>query len=308
MKPLSDRIALGVLILGAMIIGLSPILVRLSDAGPSATGVWRLAFAAPFFAILTAMERPVLSTPSANRFAPSPLMLIAGVFFSADLACWHYAIHFTTVANATVLSNGAPIVVTAVGWLLFRERPRPIFIAGMGLAIGGAIVTALAQAPMSQHAQPGVDASNPHLGDLLSLSTALWYGGYFLVVRVLRKAYGASAIMFWSGMTGLPILVVAALLLKEPLLPATAVGWAACVGLGLVQVSGQGAIAWALGRVPTALASVVVLIQPVVAAVLGWMMFNEAITPLQGVGAAIALIGVALAELASRGPPTLPEP
>ena len=74
----------------------------------------------------------------------------------------------------------------------------------------------------------------------------------------------------------------------------------ACVGLGLMHVAGQGSIAWALGRLPAATASVVVLVQPVVAAILGWMLFAEALGPVQALGAGIALAGVVLAQMASR--------
>ncbi|RYF91517.1 MAG: EamA/RhaT family transporter, partial [Caulobacteraceae bacterium] len=73
----------------------------------------------------------------------------------------------------------------------------------------------------------------------------------------------------------------------------------ACLGLAIVHVTGQGAIAWALGRLPTATASVVVLVQPAVAALLGWLIFTEAMTPLQGLGALAALAGVALAQWAA---------
>ncbi|HKP78136.1 MAG TPA: EamA family transporter, partial [Phenylobacterium sp.] len=96
------------------------------------------------------------------------------------------------------------------------------------------------------------------------------------------------------------LMLTTALLLGEPILPGGAAGWAACAGLGLMHVAGQGSIAWAMGRLPTATASVVVLIQPVVAACLGWILFAEPIGPLQGLGAAITLGGVVLAQWASR--------
>jgi drug/metabolite transporter (DMT)-like permease len=298
MKPASDRLALLVLIAGAMVIGLSPIFVRLSDAGPAATGFWRLAFAAPFLAILTAVERPSPAAKTTRRFAFTPIMLLAGLAFAGDLACWHYGVHYTSVTNATVLSNGTPILVTAAAWLFLKERPRGVFVIGMSLAIAGAVVMAMARG--GGHPAPG---RNPHLGDALSIFTAVWYAGYFLAVREARRTAGASAVMFWSGVVGLPILIVVALALREPFFPLTAMGWAACAGLGLVHVTGQGAIAWALGRVPTALASVAVLVQPVVAAALGWILFGEAITPLQGLGALLALAGVAVAQSASRNAP-----
>jgi drug/metabolite transporter (DMT)-like permease len=46
---------------------------------------------------------------------------------------------------------------------------------------------------------------------------------------------------------------------------------------------------------------VVVLVQPVVAGYAGWILFGEALGPLQTAGAAVALGGVVLAQWASRG-------
>jgi drug/metabolite transporter (DMT)-like permease len=106
--------------------------------------------------------------------------------------------------------------------------------------------------------------------------------------------------MLWSSAAGLPLVLAAALALGERIAPASPAGWGACVGLGMVHVGGQGAIAWAMGRLPAPTASVVVLVQPVVAALLAWWLFQEPVTPLQGLGAAVALGGVVLAQCASR--------
>ena len=283
-----DRRALLALIAGACLIGCNPVLVRLADAGPTAIGLWRLLIALPLLALLTGRDG------GAGR--PSGAMLWAGAFFAADLGCWHYAIHYTSVANSTVLSNLTPVLVTTVGWLLFRERPRALFLLGMGVAVGGAVTMGLAR-------HGGVGPGNdPALGDGLSVLTAVWYGLYFLAVRRARATAGTPAVMLWTALAGLPLLLLGALMLREPLTPVTALGWAACVGLGLVHVSGQGAIAWALGRLPVSLAAVAVLVQPVVAALLGWLAFGEAVTPVQALGGAVALGGVALAQAGARRP------
>ena len=137
----------------------------------------------------------------------------------------------------------------------------------------------------------------------LSLATAIWYALYFLAVSAARRREAATRIMFWLSLTGAPLLLVSALLLGEQMLPATAAGWAACAGLGVIHVAGQGSIAWALGRLPPATASVTVLVQPVVAAILGWLLFNELFSAWQTVGAAVALAGVVLAQWASRTRP-----
>lgn len=278
--------ALGVLVLGGAVIGLAPILVRLSDAGPAAIGFWRVTFALPLLALMTLKTNGGVGVPS--KFA-----LIAGLAFAADLAFWHYSIHFTSVANATVLTNLTPVVVTIVAWVFLKQRPANLFLLAVGLAVAGAWMMAAARGA-------GAPGANPPLGDALAVFTAGWYALYLLAVAAARKSSGATRLMFWSSLASAPALLVAAVLLGEDLTPATLGGWAAVVGLGLMHVTGQGSIAWALGRLPAATASVVVLIQPVVAAILGWLLFGEAMTPLQTAGGVIALIGVVLAQVASR--------
>jgi len=277
--------ALAVLVLGACIIGLAAILVRLSDAGPTATGVWRLVFAAPLLAVIAART-------GGFGGAPSKWALLAGLFFALDLGFWHYAIQYTSVANATVLTNLTPVVVTAFAWIFLRQRPRALFLAAVAAAVAGASMMAIEKTGGAPRNQP--------LGDTLSLITAVWYALYFLAMAEGRKGETASRLMFWASVTGAPLLLATAVLLGERLAPATPAGWAACVGLGLMHVAGQGSIAWAMGRLPTPTASVVVLVQPVVAAALGYVLFAEAIGPLQGLGAAVALAGIVLAQWASR--------
>lgn len=284
-----DRRALAVLLVGACIIGVGPILVRWAEAGPAATAFWRLAFALPLMAVLATRQQG----RAAPLQRPSRAMLQAGVLFAADIATWHYGLHLTSVTNATVLSNLTPLLVTAAAWLLYRERPSGLFLGALTLAVGGCIVMGVAKGS-------GGLGTDPPLGNGLSTLAAVFYGGYFLFVRQARESAGAAAVMFWSGLVSAPLLLVGAMALGERLTPTSAVGWAAVAGLGLMHVTGQGAIAWSLGRLPTALASVAVLVQPVVAALLGWALLGEAITPVQALGGLVVLAGVALAQRTSR--------
>ena len=296
-----NRLALAALVFGALVIGTSPILVRLADCGPAAAGFWRLSFATPLLALM-AVAGPRVGVGTAGGIGtPSRAILLAGLWFAADLGCWHYGIRYTSVANATVLPNLTPVIVTLVSWFLFRERPRPVFLLGMATAIGGAVLMAEAAA----HAPAG---PLPHIGDLLSASTAIWYALYFLAVRSARLTRSTLSVMLWSCLVGMPLLLITALLMREQILPATALGWAAAVGLGFAHVFGQGSIAWALGRLPASTASVTVLVQPVMAAVIAYFLFGETLTPLQALGAAVALAGIVIAQQAPARRQPLPAP
>ncbi|MEI9965511.1 MAG: DMT family transporter [Caulobacteraceae bacterium] len=283
-----------VLIAGAAAIAFAPILVRLTQTGPAAAGFWRLTLALPALAVIAARTTTTTSSlgrPGAGLPPPSTMVLVAGVFFALDLGFWHYGIALTTVADATILANLSPIVVTLAAWLMLRERPAKAFLLGLALAMAGVWAIAAAKG--------GGGGPNPRLGDALSAATAIWYAIYMLIVRKARADQGAWPIMLWSSAAGIPLLLAAAALLHERIVPAGPAGWLACIGLAVVHVTGQGAIAWALGRLPAATASVVILVQPVLAALLGWLLFAEPMSVQQMAGGAAALAGVALAQIAA---------
>lgn len=278
--------AVAALVAGACVIGVAPILVRLSDTGPAAAAFWRLTFALPLLALLASRGGDGLGR------RPSRLALLAGVFFALDLGFWHYGIANTSVANATILTNITPVIVTIILWLFRGQTPSRLFLVAVALAVGGASLLALAKSG-------GAIGPNPALGDALSVATAVWYALYFLTMSAARRDEPAARAMFWSTVTGVPLLLGFALV-RESIVPASSAGWAACIGLGVTHVAGQGSIAWALGRLPPSVASVTVLVQPVVAALLGWLVFDEVFGGWQLAGGAIALSGVVLAQFAAR--------
>jgi drug/metabolite transporter (DMT)-like permease len=286
--PSSRASALLVLIASACVLAFAPILVRLTETGPAAAGFWRFAFALPLLLALTA--RP--GAEGVGR--PSKWMGLAALFFVLDLSFWHYGIVMTSVANATVLCNLTPVVVTLFGWIVFKDRPRRLFVAAIALAMGGAFA-------MSAGAD-GHQGTNPPLGDLFSLSVALWYAGYFLAVKAARATAGAMRVMLWSTALGTPLLLGVALALREDLTPETAAGWGACAAMGVMHVLGQGGVAWSLGRLPASLTAVTILIQPVVAAGLGWLIFHETMTPVQMIGGAVVLAAIVLAQWSAARP------
>ena len=284
----TERTALAVLVAGAILLGLTSILLRLTETGPAAGGFWRMLFALPFLIWPAARDGRLLD---ARILKPG---LLAGALFGLDLLTWGYGVFLTSIANATVLGNCSPVVVVIAGWLLFRETPTKAFLVALALAIGGAVVMALAKGS-------GGAGTNPPLGDVLALIGGVFYGGYIVVMRLTRRE-GASVwqLMLWTSVAGAIVLFAGALALHERLLPLDWKGWAACAALGLVHVTGQGALAWALGRLPANLTSVVILVQMVASAALAWAIFGEPVVALQALGAGVLVAGILLAQRSTR--------
>lgn len=271
------------LVLGAAALGFAAPLVKLSELGPQATAFWRLTLALPGLLLWRAFA----AGGNGGGKGDWRLFALAGLLFAGDLAFWHAGIRITTAANATLLANLTPVVVAVGAWLIFKERLTRAFILAAGVAISGAAILAGANIEIAPERLPG---------DALSAITALWYGAYILAIRAARKGGSTASVMLWSTACAAPAALVITLAFGEDLLPATAAGWIPLLLLGLgVHVFGQGGLAFGLGRVPAALASVVILIQSVVAAIAGWLMFGETLVPIQFLGAALVLAGVWMA-------------
>ena len=287
------RLAFVALLTGAVGIAFAPVFVRLSEVGPSATAFYRLLLALPVLWLWRIQER---TRPGA---APHPAsskehlqLAVAGLLFAGDLALWHWSIKLTSVANATLFANFAPIFVTLGARLLFGERIGPSFIGALALALAGAVlVVGVSLRLTAEHV----------LGDALAVGAAVFYGGYMLCVKHLRRSFSTATILAWSGLASVAGLLLAALLSRESLLPADSRGWLVLIALALVsQVAGQGLIAYAFAHLPVSFSSLSLLLQPAVAALLAWFILHESLRPLQIAGGCVILGGIALATRASR--------
>ncbi len=131
----SNRFALTALILGGAAIGGSPIFVRLSEVGPMATAFWRVALALiPIF--IFSLIKGKDAGPKPEKLSDYGLLILPGVILALDLAAWHLSITMTSVANATLLANLAPVFVTVIGFLFFRAAVTPAFRSRPGAGAG----------------------------------------------------------------------------------------------------------------------------------------------------------------------------
>jgi drug/metabolite transporter (DMT)-like permease len=285
-----DWLALAALFSGATAIATAPLFVKVSESGPVATAFWRVFLALP---LLWAWAASTQGTALFRQARDHRGMLFAaGFFFAGDLAVWHWSILLTSVANTTLLANLAPIFVTAVTWLIFRESPQRLFLAGLAAAISGTLLLIGANFGGSGAAL---------LGDALGVVTAMFYAAYQLSVSRLRTSVPTASIMAISSSVMAILLLPIAWASGEQILPLTDAGWLKLIGIALfAQVIGQSLIAWAMAHLTATFSSVGLLLQPVMATLFAWVLLGETVGPLQFAGGALVLAGIALARQAGQ--------
>lgn len=284
----SSPVALVALVLANVALAFGPWFVRLADTGPTASAFWRVALAAPLLM--------ALATADGWRPAALPRRLwlvvsLAGICFAADLASWHSGILRTTLANATLFGNSATLMFPIYGFVVARALPN----RSQGLALVLAAAGGILLLGQSYTLDPR------HLaGDLLCLLAGILYTVYFvLMARAREKVAPLPALAVSTCASILPLLTFA-LVAGERVLPQH---WGPLIGLALAsQVVGQGLMIYALGRVSPLVIGIALLVQPIVAGAIGWVVYGETLGLAELAGAALVAIALVLVRRPASAP------
>ncbi len=286
----SAGLAFAALVAGNIAIAFGPLLVRLADTGPMATGFWRLALAAPCLALI---GWGAGFRPAGLSRAALILLGLAGAAFAADIIAWHISIFETKLGNATLLANCASLLLAVYGMVIARRMPTRAEGAAVLLAFGGAALLML----------QSFDLSPRHFrGDLLALLAGGFYALYLLaMMRARKSAESWMALAIASGVAALMILPVS-VAAGEQVMPGN---WTPVIILALSsQLVGQGLLIFALPHFSPLVIGLALLLQPALSALAGWWAFDEGLTALDltgGVMVMTALVLVRLADGRARG-------
>ena len=281
------RYAFAAVLAGSTALAFGPWLVRLSQVGPVAAGFWRLAIALPFLFVIALRTGQPIHWP---RHRLALLAAGAGFFFATDLAAWHVGIGMTKLGNATLFGNVSSFAFAAWGLWLARRWPTPVQGLALGLAGTGAALLMGSSAELSlRHLQ----------GDLLALGAGLLYTGYLIAVQKARGALKPLPLLFLSSAFGAAMLLPFSLLLGEQIIPAN---WTYVVLLAIgSQVIGQGLLVYGIAYVPPLIVGLVLLTQPAISGLVGWLVYGETLSPLDWIGAAAIAAALVLVRLPQRG-------
>lgn len=276
---------MALLLLGGVCISWAAILVKVAarqGLGPTAIAFWRMLIgAAVLFGAAAAGRRRLGLPPRALGLA-----CLAGTIFTVDLFLWHRAIILVGAGLATVFASTQVFNTAGLNWLLVGERPRAgFFVAAAAGLLGVTLLTGIGS---------GIPLAGDHRrGVALGLATGLAYAGYLVTTRNLGRqtpALPMLVVVAWISLAGAAGSGLICLFESAPFVPGTAAAWLALAGLGIgAQALGWWAIATALPGVRGATGGLVLLLQPVLATVWGWLLFAEHLAPLQLLGALVTL-------------------
>jgi drug/metabolite transporter (DMT)-like permease len=274
---------------GVLGISTSPILIRVAALPALAMAFWRCLIGAAVlapFAPRGRLER--LSRGDLARLAAS------GVFLAAHFALWNASLGLTTVAAATTLVSCAPLFV-GLGSVFLGEPPGGRAWAGIVLATVGAVAIGAGDA---SGLGGGPDAV---LGDVLAFAGALAMAAYLLLGRVARQRLPVSTYAASVYGVAAATLLPACLLTGSSLAGYPAASWLALAGVVAgPQLLGHTVFNALLATVSASVVAVVLLLEPVVATLLAWWLFDELPGPALWAGGAMVLAGVWLATTGSR--------
>jgi len=279
-KSLAAYLALGA---GVISLSFSAMFVRWANAPGPVTAFYRLFFSIflllPFF-LPRARTNP--SIWSAALIFP----FLAGLFTAFDLALWTASLAYTTASNATLLGNTSPLWVALGTWLILKQKLSAGFWRGLFIALMGAVL--IMGTDFILHPRFGV-------GDAMALFTGFFYGGYFLFTQKSRTTFDPIVHIFFVGVGASLSLFIINLILGYPFTGFDRNTWLVFLASALVsQLIGYMSLAYALGHLPASIVSPTMILQPVVTTLLAIPLLAEIPTPWQGLGGAIALVGIYL--------------
>lgn len=270
-------------VLGVFFISFSAIFVRLADVEPITAAFFRALYALPILAVIYLLKGRPDPRPRRDRWTAC----LAGAMLGVDLIFWHHAIEHIGAGLSTVMGNTQVVFVGLTAWWLYGERPsRSAFGLIPLIFVGVVLVTGLGRGDAY--------GSDPAKGVMFGILTALAYTAFLMLLRAAGKTQGPSVGPLLDATFG----AAAATLILGLALGnfSLAVHWPAhgwIVALALVsQVFGWLLITDALPKLPALETSVLLLLQPMMTMLWGFLIFAEILSPVQWAGVLCIVLGV----------------
>jgi drug/metabolite transporter (DMT)-like permease len=287
------------LLIAVLLVSLDPIFTRLSEneLGANATVFNRELIAGIVFLfwqgvkVLLDRHKRDLSSPKESKpitISTLAILLTAVIFGEACLVTWAFSLTRTTVTNSNLLHNLPSVFAVLGGWLFLGQRFDLKFIMGMTVALGGAITIGIQDLQVSPENL---------VGDAWALFSAVVYAGYFLITEKLRSQFSALTLSLWYCILSSLLLLPFVLFFENQVFPTSLLGWVNIICLSILcQVIASIIFIYQLKQFSSGFVSLFMLLQPIIAAVLAWIVFQEKLNWLNWIAFFIVLLGIYVAQ------------
>jgi drug/metabolite transporter (DMT)-like permease len=274
------------LFIGAALISLSPVWVKLVDVPPSTSGFYRVLFGGAALVIYLLVTRRRLHMTKQTW----SLLIIASVFLSLDLWFWHRSVIYIGPGLSTLLANFQVFIMMIVGIVFLRQMPRPVQMFAVPLAFLGLILII----GLDWDALP----KDYKLGVIFGLLTAAAYASYLLTLRKVRETSTFRVPTREMAVVSVicAVMLAATVLVEGQSLAIPTIedmGWLVAYGV-LSHCLGWLFIVSSLSEVSTVEAGLALLLQPTLSFVWDVLFFSRPMTAMELLGAGIALIAIYL--------------
>ena len=271
-----------IVLLGVAGVSLSAVFVRWSTAPSLVLALYRMAFSALLLIPLALARRAEFR---ALRRRELCLSLLSGAFLGVHFACYFESLRWTSIAAAVVLVDTEVLFVALASVLILRKKLSRRAWTAVLLAFGGSVAVALADA----------SGGGALRGYLFALTGSVCMAVYTMLGAVCRRSLSTTVY------TSLVYLSAAGTVLAAALAGGQALtGWGPVnllAGLGMAvfcTLLGHSVFSWGLKYLPPAFISTANLLEPVLAAVWGLLLFGERPGPLVVLGGGVILLGIAV--------------
>ena len=288
--------AIAALLLGVFADSFAAIFIRLSELelGPYATiahRYWIATIALGLWVGVKRFRQPLKQTtePQSSPLTPLEwgLLLAAGTIVALEMSLWAVSMTQTSVANAVVLGNLAPLFTALGAWVLWKRGFDQRFLIGLAFALCGAITIGLEDLQLLPgHVQ----------GDAIAFLSAVFFSAYLLTLERLRERLSATTILLGCSAMASLVSTAIAIRCEGQFFPLSGQGWLAVLGLALIsQTLGQGLVTYSLNQLSSGIVAITFLLEPVIAATIAWVLFSETLSVLNAIGLSLVIFGIYVA-------------
>jgi drug/metabolite transporter (DMT)-like permease len=273
----------------AVIISTSSVWVKLSEVDPSVSGFYRMFIGGSLLLLICGIKRYDLW----RGWVYFSWLLLAALFFAADLYFWHRSIFYVGPGLATVLGNFQVFMMALAGYLFYKEAIGWWFIAGLFITIAGLfLLVGINWSDLNEQYKIGV---------LYGLLTAVAYTGFMLSLRHVQSSKKSLSAYANLGIMSLLCSIILWFQLSldgHTIDIPTLQSLISLLILGIFcQVIGWLLITQAMPNLPTSIVGVLLLLQPALSMLWDFLFFDRPMGLVDLVGLTMVLMGVYFATL-----------